>query len=83
VSTAMLTDKMREVLDSGAEVVCAGDRSCLMHIGGGLSRIRSGVRTLHLADILASTETTHDHPERATTGGYGKAEVHIQRARPA
>jgi L-lactate dehydrogenase complex protein LldE len=27
-----------------------------MHIGGGLDRIRAGVRTLHLAEILASTE---------------------------
>jgi L-lactate dehydrogenase complex protein LldE len=54
-STAMLTDKMRNVLDTGAEVCSAGDSSCLMHIGGGLSRIRAGARTLHLAQILAST----------------------------
>jgi L-lactate dehydrogenase complex protein LldE len=27
-----------------------------MHIGGGLSRLRTGVRTVHLAEILASTE---------------------------
>jgi len=55
-STAMLADKMRHVLGTGAEVVSAGDSSCLMHIGGGLSRLRSGTRTLHLAEILASTE---------------------------
>ena len=55
-STAMLADKMRHVLDTGAEVVSAGDSSCLMHIGGGLSRLRSGTRTLHLAEILASTD---------------------------
>ncbi|MQA12339.1 MAG: (Fe-S)-binding protein [Pseudonocardiaceae bacterium] len=55
-STAMLSDKMHHVLSTGAEVVSAGDNSCLMHIGGGLSRMRSGVRPLHLADILASTE---------------------------
>ncbi|MEU6646405.1 (Fe-S)-binding protein [Saccharomonospora sp. NPDC046836] len=55
-STAMLTDKMRSVQDTGAEVLTAGDNSCLMHIGGGLSRMRSGVRTVHLAEILASTE---------------------------
>jgi L-lactate dehydrogenase complex protein LldE len=54
-STAMLADKMRHVLGTGAEVVSAGDSSCLMHIGGGLSRLRSGTRTLHLAEILAST----------------------------
>jgi L-lactate dehydrogenase complex protein LldE len=55
-STAMLADKMRNVLGTGAEAVTAGDASCLMHIGGGLSRLRTGTRTLHLAEILASTE---------------------------
>jgi len=54
-STAMLADKMRAILDSGAEVCTAGDASCLMHIGGGLSRLRCGVRVLHLAEVLAST----------------------------
>jgi L-lactate dehydrogenase complex protein LldE len=54
-STAMLADKMRNVLSTGAEVATAGDASCLMHIGGGLSRLRSGTRTIHLAEILAST----------------------------
>jgi len=55
-STAMLADKMRHVLSTGAEVCSAGDSSCLMHIGGGLTRLRAGTRTLHLAEILASTE---------------------------
>jgi L-lactate dehydrogenase complex protein LldE len=55
VSAAMLADKMESVIDTGAEILCAGDRSCLMHIGGGLDRIRAGVKTLHLAEILAST----------------------------
>jgi L-lactate dehydrogenase complex protein LldE len=54
VSTAMLADKMRNVLSTGAEVCTAGDSSCLMHIGGGLSRLRAGTRTVHLAEILAS-----------------------------
>jgi L-lactate dehydrogenase complex protein LldE len=55
VSAAMLADKMRHVVETGAEVCTAGDSSCLMHIGGGLSRANSGVRTVHLAEILAST----------------------------
>src|SRR6478735_7242594 len=54
-STAMLADKMSSVLATRAEVVTAGDASCLMHIGGGLSRLRTGVRPVHLAEILAST----------------------------
>ncbi len=56
VSAAMLADKMESVIETGAEVLCAGDRSCLMHIGGGLERNRTGIRTLHLAEILASTD---------------------------
>jgi L-lactate dehydrogenase complex protein LldE len=55
-STAMLGDKVRSVLDTGAEVVTSADTSCLMHIGGALSRMRSGVRTAHLAEILASSD---------------------------
>ncbi len=54
-STAMLADKVRHVLDTGAEVVTAGDSSCLMHIGGGLSRLRTGTRPVHLAEVLAGT----------------------------
>ncbi len=53
-SAAMLTDKLRAILDTGAEVVCSADNSCLLHVGGGLSRQRSGVRTMHVAEILAS-----------------------------
>ncbi len=52
-STAMLADKMRHVQSTGAEVLTAGDSSCLMHIGGGLSRLRVGTRTVHLAEVLA------------------------------
>jgi L-lactate dehydrogenase complex protein LldE len=53
VSSAMLADKVRAVLDTQAEIVCAADNSCLMHIGGALSRQRTGVRTMHLAEVLA------------------------------
>jgi len=56
VSAAMLTDKVADVLNAGVEVVVASDDSCLMHIGGGLSRQRTGVRTMHLAQVLARTE---------------------------
>lgn len=52
-STAMLADKMSSVLATRAEVVTAGDSSCLMHIGGGLSRLKTGVKPVHLAQILA------------------------------
>ena len=54
-SIAMGADKARHVRDTGAEMVVAGDNSCLMHVGGMLSRERSGVRVVHLAEILAAT----------------------------
>jgi L-lactate dehydrogenase complex protein LldE len=54
VSSAMLADKVRSVLDTQAEIVCAADNSCLMQIGGALSRQRTGVRTMHLAEVLAA-----------------------------
>jgi L-lactate dehydrogenase complex protein LldE len=58
VSVAMLSDKVRCVLNTGAEICTANDNSCLMQIGGALSRQRTGVRCLHLAEILAGTEET-------------------------
>jgi L-lactate dehydrogenase complex protein LldE len=56
VSVAMGADKCRNVCSTGAEVVVASDNSCLAQIGGMLDRQRSGVRQMHLAEILASTE---------------------------
>jgi len=55
-SVAMGSDKARHVRETGAEVLVAGDNSCLMHVGGLLSRQQSGVRVMHLAEVLASTE---------------------------
>ncbi len=56
VSVAMGADKVRHVRETGAEVLVSADNSCLTHIGGILGRERSGVRTLHIAEVLASTE---------------------------
>ena len=58
-SSAMAADKAAAVVSSGADVLTAGDWSCLMNIDGALRRSGSPVRCVHLAEILAST---HDHP---------------------
>ena len=55
-STAMLADKVSNVMSTHAEVLVMGDYSCLMHVGGGLSRLNSGIRPMHIAEILASTK---------------------------
>jgi L-lactate dehydrogenase complex protein LldE len=56
VSSAMLSDKVRQVLNTGAEVCTAVDNSCLMHLFGSLHRQRTGVRTAHIAEILAGEQ---------------------------
>jgi L-lactate dehydrogenase complex protein LldE len=53
VSSAMVVDKCRAIVATGAEVCTAVDGSCLLQIGGRLSREHAPVRTLHLAEILA------------------------------
>jgi L-lactate dehydrogenase complex protein LldE len=55
ISAAMCADKVAAVRGTGAQVLCSADDSCLMHIGGALSRQRAGITTRHLAEILAST----------------------------
>ncbi|HZB23423.1 MAG TPA: hypothetical protein VE444_06215, partial [Gaiellaceae bacterium] len=56
-SAAILADKVRCIVDTDAEICTAADNSCLLHIGGALSRLRCGVRTAHLAEILAADGT--------------------------
>jgi len=56
ISAGILDNKIEMIENSGADTVVACDASCLMQIGGRLSRIGSKVRTKHLAEILASQE---------------------------
>jgi L-lactate dehydrogenase complex protein LldE len=56
VSVAMGSDKARHVRETGAQVLVAPDRSCLMHLGGLLSRSRGGIQVMHLAEVLAGTD---------------------------
>jgi L-lactate dehydrogenase complex protein LldE len=56
VSSAMLTAKLQDVRSTGAEFCTALDNSCLMHLGGALHREFAPMRTIHMAEILASTE---------------------------
>jgi len=54
-SVAMGEDKVAAILGTGVEVLASADTSCLMHLGGLLSRQKSTVRVMHLAEILAAT----------------------------
>lgn len=65
VSGAMGEQKVRNIESTGAEMCTGGDASCLMHLGGILHRQGSKTRTLHLAEILASTRENPWNPETA------------------
>jgi len=54
ISAAILDRKIEAIAQSGVDAVVSGDASCLMQIGGRLSRIGSKVRVMHLAELLAS-----------------------------
>lgn len=52
ISSAMLAQKIEAIESSGADRVVSCDLGCLLHIGGGLHRRGSRVRTQHLAEFL-------------------------------
>ena len=54
ISSALVKDKLAQVVGSGAEVVVANDSSCLMQIAGLLRRQNTSVRAMHLAELLAN-----------------------------
>jgi L-lactate dehydrogenase complex protein LldE len=53
ISTAMVDEKIRNIIDSGADTVTGCDISCLMNIQGRLSRTKSPIKVLHIAQLLA------------------------------
>ena len=54
ISVAILDQKIEAIERAGVQAVVSGDASCLMQIGGRLSRKGSNVRAMHLAELLAS-----------------------------
>lgn len=54
ISGGMARTKIESILRTGAETVVSADVSCLMQIQGALSRAGLPVRTMHLAEVLAS-----------------------------
>jgi len=54
VSGGMARNKIDSILRTGASTVVSIDSSCLMQLQGALSRAGLPIRTLHLAEVLAS-----------------------------
>jgi L-lactate dehydrogenase complex protein LldE len=55
-SVAIGADKVAAIRSTGAEVLTSADTSCLMHLGGLLSREGAAVRMMHIAQILAGDD---------------------------
>lgn len=55
ISVAILDSKIEAIEKADVDAVVSADASCLMQIGGRLSRLGSKVKTMHLAELLAST----------------------------
>jgi L-lactate dehydrogenase complex protein LldE len=52
ISTAMVSEKVGHVLDTGAEVLVGTDMGCLMNIGGRLRHQNQPMRVMHIAQLL-------------------------------
>ncbi|MCX5819080.1 MAG: (Fe-S)-binding protein [Deltaproteobacteria bacterium] len=53
VSRAMMETKVKNIIASNAEVVVVSEPGCLLNIRGGLVKVDSRVRAMHLIEILA------------------------------
>lgn len=56
ISVAILDQKIEAIERAGVQAVVSSDASCLLQIGGRLSRKGSDVRVMHLAELLANTD---------------------------
>jgi L-lactate dehydrogenase complex protein LldE len=52
ISEEMLSDKVQNIVSTEADTLVSCDMSCLMNIGGALSRTGSAIKTRHLAEVL-------------------------------
>ena len=59
VSTAMLDEKLDNVLATGVSTLIAGDTGCIMHMQGGLRRRGSNVQVVHIAELLDTQSAVH------------------------
>lgn len=56
VSGEMVKEKAEHIIDVEPDYLIGADASCLMNIGGRLSRLKKPIKVLHLVDVLVSDE---------------------------
>ncbi len=57
LSTRLVSDKAKNIMDSGADTLFAGDMGCLLNIAGRLSRLQQPIKVYHIAEVLAGMTT--------------------------
>ncbi|MCS6920848.1 MAG: (Fe-S)-binding protein, partial [Elioraea sp.] len=53
ISLRMVSDKVENILATGADTLLAGDLGCLFNMAGRLSRLGHEVKVRHVAEVLA------------------------------
>ena len=56
ISDSIVTKKVENIEESGAELLLAGDLGCLMNIAGKLQRRGSAIAVRHVAEVLAGQQ---------------------------
>ena len=59
ISGAMVADKVKNYLDSDADLLVLGEPGCLLNISGYLSKHHPGKKAMHLAEFLAGNGDHH------------------------
>ena len=52
VSVAMGKDRIKDHLDSSAQIITGADMSCLMHMDGIINRDKNPIKVMHIVEIL-------------------------------
>jgi L-lactate dehydrogenase complex protein LldE len=54
IAVGMGSDKVKNAMDTGAQYLISTDASCLLHMDGYIKKHNQEIKTMHLADVLAS-----------------------------
>ncbi|WP_218730257.1 (Fe-S)-binding protein [Brochothrix thermosphacta] len=52
ISEQMVTEKVEDIVNTGAEILISADMGCLMNIGGKFNRDGKRIRIMHIAEVL-------------------------------
>jgi L-lactate dehydrogenase complex protein LldE len=54
IATGMGSDKIKNAMETSAQYIISTDLSCLLHLDGYIKKQNVDIKTMHIADVLAS-----------------------------